>query len=388
MKILYILSSGWGGGNIAAVNLMKKMAEMNECAVLVPLGNEWINQSLSPLGVKVFYDDYGLTVWPGNRNPIKYFRNLFRLLKQRKNAKKRITKLLDSFNPDLVHTNVGPLDLAFDLCKKRKIPHVWHLREYQDLDFGMKVFPSKKNFQRKILSAGNYNVAITKGIFDYWNLRLCDKVIYDGVFQELPIQEPCKEKENTFLYAGRLEKAKGLDVLINSFARVHQKHPDWKLKVLGSIEKANHYAQHCINLVKQLGLENDIIFCGYRKDVLSFMETSKIVVVPSLHEGFGFVSVEAMKSSCLVIGRNTAGLKEQFDRGFEICKAEIALRFNTDDELHEKMIYSIENNCSEIVQRARQLVYAEYTNEKHYVQVQNMYHSVLKENTAFEQEGA
>lgn len=39
------------------------------------------------------------------------------------------------------------------------------------------------------------------------------------------------------------------------------------------------------------------------------------LIVPSPFEAFGLITAEAMFNKCLVIGRDTAGTKEQFDNG-------------------------------------------------------------------------
>ena len=87
------------------------------------------------------------------------------------------SEVIDDFKPDIVHLNVGPLDISVDECIARGIPHIWHLREFQS---GMRFWPSEREFRRKILRDGNWNIAITRCVGDYWNLRDCDEVIYDG----------------------------------------------------------------------------------------------------------------------------------------------------------------------------------------------------------------
>ena len=44
-------------------------------------------------------------------------------------------------NPDIIHTNTGVIHEGLKVAKRLKIPHVWHLREYQDKDFNWEAFP-------------------------------------------------------------------------------------------------------------------------------------------------------------------------------------------------------------------------------------------------------
>ena len=52
---------------------------------------------------------------------------------------------------------------------------------------------------------------------------------------------------------------------------------------------------------------------GYRKDIPELMSNAKCLIVPSPNEAFGFITAEGMFNGCLVVGKNTAGTKIQFD---------------------------------------------------------------------------
>ena len=38
----------------------------------------------------------------------------------------KIKKIIRDYQPDIVHTNVGPVNVAVDTCLRMQIPHVWH----------------------------------------------------------------------------------------------------------------------------------------------------------------------------------------------------------------------------------------------------------------------
>ena len=54
-------------------------------------------------------------------------------------------------------------------------------------------------------------------------------------------------------------------------------------------------------------------FMGPRDDVHQLMKGALALVVASHTEGFGLTAVEAMSQGCIVVGNDTAGMKEQFD---------------------------------------------------------------------------
>lgn len=63
-------------------------------------------------------------------------------------------------------------------------------------------------------------------------------------------------------------------------------------------------------LVKNLGLSNNVYFCGNRKDVRQYLIASDIYVMPSKHEGIPITTIEAMASKIPCILYNVPGLKD------------------------------------------------------------------------------
>lgn len=115
----------------------------------------------------------------------------------------KLKRLVKLYKPDIIHTNVGVVNVGYKVAKKLNIPHIYHLREYQDLDFGMKIMPSKQSFLKSLKRDGNYNICITNGIKEHFNLTeyFNSKVIYDPCFSKSSV---CfdRNKEKCFLFVG------------------------------------------------------------------------------------------------------------------------------------------------------------------------------------------
>ena len=238
MNILFIVHTSCpGGSNTALVNLISGLLSLgNKCFILTPNDGNWIHKHIDTSKVPIVTADYTLTIYPRTRNPYKTIKGLLINLPKWKNASKKCESLIRDFEIDLVHTNVGPLDIALDVCKKLNIPHIWHMREFQDRDFGMKFFPSQSFFRKKIRTKGNYNIAITKEIFQYWNLRKgIDCVLYDGVYHS-SIRERnvigYSKRDNVILFAGRVTEAKGTLELIEAFGIFVREHPEYSLIIM------------------------------------------------------------------------------------------------------------------------------------------------------------
>ena len=383
MKILYVASSsGWGGGSVALLNLIKGLKERgHESMVLFPNGNDKkFCDELDQIDICYSFADYGLTIYPRTKNPLKYIVRLCRTIKNRNIAQRKVSALIKSFQPDIVHTNVGPLDIALSPCIINHVPHVWHLREYQDLDFGMVSFPSKSNFMRKIQMTGNYNIAITHGVFSYWNLNpKKDIVIYDGVFSEKNEEINCA-KDNIILFTGRVEEAKGVIEIFEPFSRFVKIHPGYILIIAGKYHEDSKYYQQCLDLRKLLNLDGCVRFIGEISNVYEWMAKAKALVVPSRFEGFGFITAEAMLNSCFVVGRDTAGTKEQFDKCFDTTGVECGYRFTDASGLFEGLRYAVEHDTSKQCNLAQSVVKKNYTFEKHCMEVENYYKKILNKS--------
>lgn len=382
MKILFVASGTiWGGGSIALYNLIKELKyKGHEIYVLLPRKNGKLYNELKNIDVKIFSAHYGLSIKPNSRNIIVYISKYIHLLIKQFVGRITVMQIVKRIKPDIVHTNVGPLDIAHKVCIKKGIPHVWHIREYQRLDFSMFVFPSMMSFKKKLEHNNNHNIAITKGIFDYWNLDLHkDTIIYDGVFSKKIYEPVYNVKENYFLFVGRIEKAKGLFDLLIAFSKFKKITNDYKLLVAGSYANNNDYMAECKSFIDSHDLNESVIFLGERNDIYSLMSKAKALIVPSIYEGFGFITVEAMLNKCLVIGRNTGGTKEQLDRGEADLGCPIGIRFNSIDELYNCLIWAISNNYDEIIERAYKYVMENYSTERHADDVENYYYSILNE---------
>lgn len=138
-------------------------------------------------------------------------------------------------------------------------------------------------------------------------------VIHNGI--DSRFFEPCavdretvksdyKIKDKYILFLGTLEPRKNLVRVIEAFAKFKNNFEgkfNYQLVVAG---KRGWLADEYYQLVKDLGLDDDVIFTGYvGGDELKPLYThAEFFVMPSLYEGFGQTVVEAMAcgAPCLV----------------------------------------------------------------------------------------
>jgi glycosyltransferase involved in cell wall biosynthesis len=132
----------------------------------------------------------------------------------------------------------------------------------------------------------------TKKGFENINHRVKMEVIPCGIdFQEIQLISPHNENSD-LIYAGRLTKQKNIDLLIKSVALVKEEIPSIKCIIIGHGPEYEELKR----LTVDLKLQNNIFFLGFLdsyNEVLSYMKSSKIFVLPSTREGFGIVGLEA-----------------------------------------------------------------------------------------------
>lgn len=102
----------------------------------------------------------------------------------------------------------------------------------------------------------------------------------------------------TILSVGRLEPQKDHATLVDAFARVADRFPEWKLRIVGEGSLRPSLAAQ----VRSLGLRGRVELPGAIRDVGSEYSSVQLFVLSSIYESFGLVTAEAMAHGLPVIG--------------------------------------------------------------------------------------
>jgi glycosyltransferase involved in cell wall biosynthesis len=143
-------------------------------------------------------------------------------------------------------------------------------------------------------------------------LGITDNVQY--IYNPCPTVEniTINKRKNYILYAGTVNKRKGYDILIRSFAKVAKSFPDWKVIFAGNGE-----IEEGKRLAKELNIEKQIIFKGWvsgdAKDKL-FRE-SAIYCLASSGEGFPMAVLDAWAYGLPVVCTPVGGLPDVLEDG-------------------------------------------------------------------------
>ncbi|MGD9493692.1 MAG: glycosyltransferase family 4 protein [Bacteroidales bacterium] len=388
MTILYIShTSEMHGSGRALFNMVKQFSLLGiEATVVMPFAHGKLFDELAHENVNIAIQPVVSWIWPqlkSLRDCLLFPYRFSRLMYKSVRFYCKLLFLVKKLSPDLIHTNVGTVHIGSYIAKKCGIKHIWHIREYQDLYFGWYPFPSKRKFHKLLLQDNNYPIAITKGVYEHYNMQSNKNaiIIYDGVFDVDIVPLINYQKKKYFLFVGLISEGKGTIEAINAFLSVSSKYPECELHIAGGGNES--YINDLKAICRKKNCEKQVVFLGHRIDVYELMSNALALIVSSRFEGFGFITAEAMYNGCLVVGKNTAGTKEQFDNGLKMHGKQIGIRYSDQSDLSGVLADLCANGIShyhETIKMAQETVINLYSSEKNASEIIELYRKVVNKN--------
>lgn len=118
------------------------------------------------------------------------------------------------------------------------------------------------------------------------------------------------------LYVGRLERRKGVETLVEAFARIRGLHPEAVLLMAGfSTGTGPNQAEllpHLTKVAAELGCDQHVKFLGHvpYDELPQYYAACDVFAAPSLYEPFGMIYLEAMACGKPTIGCRSGGVPE------------------------------------------------------------------------------
>lgn len=226
-------------------------------------------------------------------------------------------------NGTILHTHtILPDGLAGTLLKRKfKIPHICTVH---GSDINLYPFRNKLSYllTKYVLKQSDYIVTVSnklkKKTLLIINAANNTSVIYNGAdiekFKPIPKEVArhklgMKETNNIILFIGNLKAVKGVNYLLEAFAKLQEdKGKEIRLFLIGDGEEKDKL----ILLTKSLKIENKVFFFGRRphSEIPLWLNIADIFVLPSISEGFPTIIPEAMMCGIPVLASNVGGIPE------------------------------------------------------------------------------
>jgi glycosyltransferase involved in cell wall biosynthesis len=118
-----------------------------------------------------------------------------------------------------------------------------------------------------------------------------------------------RPRKNYMLYVGSLEPRKNIKLLVEAYVHLRKQHPKIIDKLLLIGGESPLFAEFTLGITEY---KEDIIPLGFvgEDSLRTYYREAKLVVYPSLYEGFGFPPLEAMASGTPVVTSNSSSLPE------------------------------------------------------------------------------
>ncbi|WP_324719188.1 glycosyltransferase family 4 protein [Salinimicrobium sp. HB62] len=146
--------------------------------------------------------------------------------------------------------------------------------------------------------------------------------------------------------------------LVNIFTAILRDIPDAQLILIGK----GHLKQVIQREVKIRGIEKNVHFLGYRKDVLEILHHSRVYVMPSLIEGLPGVILEAMFCGTPVVANNVGGIGEVVKSG----KTGWLIEKGKEEEFVLAVKETLQKDKKDLpeVKNAKTMIHSKFLNEK------------------------
>lgn len=319
MTVLYIVDYGTvGGATHAFIDMAIQMKALGVTPIVVTSGRDSLNSCLEKEGIRTVAAGHYTVLEPWKYKglgSLKWFVMMIaRYWRYERQAIRFIESELNLKSVDLIHTNSARNSLGCYLSKKHNIPHIMHIREFADTDFGCKALnPFYINLYNKYSSAF---ISISDAVKNHWTQKGIDAsrniVIYDGVYNEdiLPT-DYSSIYDDTFrmVIVGGVCEAKGQLIAVEAISKLPTYIRDHvSLDIIGW--QAPEYMNRINNYICEHHLEKQVSVHGARNDIHEILHNYHVGLMCSRSEGFGLVTAEYMHAGLPVIASNSGACPE------------------------------------------------------------------------------
>jgi glycosyltransferase involved in cell wall biosynthesis len=268
---------------------------------------------------------------------------------------------IKKIKPDVIHSHSS--DIGFIISIPAKAYHIPVINTAHIVTFTNKEYhPIKRFAELFFLKYAGFKKIITvdKSSLSGFKKERIKRVEY--IPNGVDLEYYCKQKAGKddqiirFLFIGRLEKQKGLEYLLQAVRILKNQNKKFLVTIVGNGSQEKNLKK----LSKELEIEELIKFEGIIENKLipEQYQNADIFILPSIHEGFPLVNLEAMASGLPIIATNVGSIPETVKDGVN----GILVRPRDAEKLAEAMKKLIENETlrNQLGNKGREIAKEEY----------------------------
>ena len=233
-------------------------------------------------------------------------------------AIKFLSKYIKDHSIDLVYTNTSTILCGGIAAKKNGVPSLFHIHE---IPTGNKLY---EFLSGKIINWYSSKVlTVSNSVKKHWLKYIDDKKIeriYNGIiFSKTDSLVELERDQDDFVITSvaRIIPYKGHGYLIDIANELIKKSTKFKFLIVGdTLSSYVSYEKSVKQKVKDLGLEHQIKFLGFREDVSSILKQSDLFIHPAIApDPLPTVLFESLHNDLPSVATNLGGAIEILDNG-------------------------------------------------------------------------
>jgi glycosyltransferase involved in cell wall biosynthesis len=147
------------------------------------------------------------------------------------------------------------------------------------------------------------------------------------------------KKKNYLLCVGRLEHQKAFHYAIEGFARISDKFPYLRLKIIGQGSQLKELKK----VAAEFGVEEKVDFEGFQKEIIPYYLNAKVTILTSQYEGFPNVLIESIVLGTPVVSFDcSSGPSEIINDGIN----GYLVKYRNVEDLQNKLLVTIKKKFS------------------------------------------
>ena len=235
---------------------------------------------------------------------------------------------------DIAHAHhiIAALAMKNFSCKKILSIHGVYSKNIDQL-YGKTISNVSKKYEKMALNLVDAITVNSKEGYDYYTKMGFNVVqIPNAIDLNLIPKKSTKQFKNQLIFAGRLSKEKGIEILLETASQLPN---NYHLLIAGSgplEEKVRKLSDEKTN-VHYLGYQS-------KQNILSLIRGSDLLIQPSLEEGISSTLLEAMACGTCILGSDIEGISEVIENN----KTGLLVEPNNSDELLNKILYLLPKN--------------------------------------------